>query len=131
MTAAANLQASSLEETSVALDEITKSMQQSNQNTVLMASYADELTISARDGEKLANETTVSMDEINEQVTSINDAITVIDQIAFQTNILSLNAAVEAATAGESGKRFCSGCTRGAKLSNTKCPSCKRDKSFS
>ena len=36
----------------------------------------------------------------------IAGAIIVIDQIAFQTNILSLNAAVEAATAGEAGKGF-------------------------
>jgi len=47
-----------------------------------------------------------AMDEINEKVTSINEAISMIDQIAFQTNILSLNAAVEAATAGEAGKGF-------------------------
>ena len=46
------------------------------------------------------------MEEINEKVNAINDAIGVIDQIAFQTNILSLNAAVEAATAGEAGKGF-------------------------
>ncbi|WP_412727992.1 methyl-accepting chemotaxis protein [Arcobacter sp. 15-2] len=55
---------------------------------------------------KLANQTSQAMDSINEQVTAINEAITIIDQIAFQTNILSLNAAVEAATAGEAGKGF-------------------------
>ena len=41
------------------------------------------------------------MDEINVQTQAIADSIIIIDQIAFQTNILSLNAAVEAATAGE------------------------------
>jgi methyl-accepting chemotaxis protein len=46
------------------------------------------------------------MDEINVQVNLITDAISIIDQIAFQTNILSLNAAVEAATAGEAGRGF-------------------------
>ena len=58
-------------------------------------------------GENLANKKTASsMDEINAKVEAINEAIEVIDQIAFQTNILSLNAAVEAATAGEAGKGF-------------------------
>ncbi len=46
------------------------------------------------------------MDEINTQVNLINDAISIIDQIVFQTNILSLNAAVEATTAGEVGRGF-------------------------
>uniref|UniRef100_UPI0036F1A091 methyl-accepting chemotaxis protein n=2 Tax=Aliarcobacter cryaerophilus TaxID=28198 RepID=UPI0036F1A091 len=61
---------------------------------------------SVQTGEELASKTALSMDEINEKVKAINSAITVIDQIAFQTNILSLNAAVEAATAGEAGKGF-------------------------
>ncbi|GKT31681.1 hypothetical protein ADUPG1_002087, partial [Aduncisulcus paluster] len=71
-----------------------------------MATYAQTVTSSVSSGEALASQTTLAMDEINTEVTSINEAITVIDQIAFQTNILSLNAAVEAATAGEAGKGF-------------------------
>ena len=71
-----------------------------------MASYATEVTSSVQSGQQLANQTTKAMDEINHEVEAINEAISVIDQISFQTNILSLNAAVEAATAGEAGKGF-------------------------
>jgi len=103
---ASNDAAARLEETSGAVEEITSNIVVSTQNVTKMATYANELTSSANDGEKLANQTVNSMDDINSQVSAINDAITIIDQIAFQTNILSLNAAVEAATAGEAGKGF-------------------------
>jgi len=102
----ANIQAASLEETASSIDEITQNMRQSGENTNKMASYAQEVTVSAKSGEELASKTALAMSEINEQTSSINQAIIVIDQIAFQTNILSLNAAVEAATAGEAGKGF-------------------------
>ena len=46
------------------------------------------------------------MDDIYGFTNKTFEAITQISQIAFQTNILSLNAAVEAATAGEAGKGF-------------------------
>eukprot|EP01155_Anaeramoeba_flamelloides_P000772 Anaeramoba_flamelloidesa1053589_460.p1 GENE.a1053589_460~~a1053589_460.p1 ORF type:complete len:254 (-),score=27.78 a1053589_460:966-1727(-) len=106
LSTSSNEQAASLEETAAALEEITSTMRNNTSNMSLMSKYADELSKSVGEGQSLANETTVSMDTINEEVTAISEAITVIDQIAFQTNILSLNAAVEAATAGEAGKGF-------------------------
>jgi len=106
LSASANEQAASLEETAAAVEEITSIVKSSVQKVHQMSILASQLQISSKDGEVLASKTNRAMDDIDEQVKSINEAITVIDQIAFQTNILSLNAAVEAATAGEAGKGF-------------------------
>jgi len=98
--------AASLEETSASIEEITATIIETTQTISKMAAYSNNLIKSIEKGQNLAKLTAESMNEINEQTTAIAEAITVIDQIAFQTNILSLNAAVEAATAGESGKGF-------------------------
>jgi methyl-accepting chemotaxis protein len=102
----ANEQAASLEETAAAVEEITSITRNNASNATKMAQLGQTVQTSVTQGEQLASKTATSMDEINEKVSLINEAITVIDQIAFQTNILSLNAAVEAATAGEAGKGF-------------------------
>jgi methyl-accepting chemotaxis protein len=106
LSAKANEQAASLEETAAAVEEITSITRNNASNASKMAQLGQTVKNSVTEGEKLASRTATSMDEINQKVTAINEAINVIDQIAFQTNILSLNAAVEAATAGEAGKGF-------------------------
>ncbi|MEA2019516.1 MAG: methyl-accepting chemotaxis protein, partial [Campylobacterota bacterium] len=101
-----NIQASSLEETAASLEEITKNIRKNTQDTIKMAQFATDVRTSVDTGQTLANQTVTAMEDINTQVNAINESISIIDQIAFQTNILSLNAAVEAATAGEAGKGF-------------------------
>ena len=101
-----NQQAASLEETAASVEEVTSIIQSNASNIKRMGDLSDNLKQKANTGNTLAHDTSNAMKEINDKIQQITDAISVIDQIAFQTNILSLNAAVEAATAGEAGKGF-------------------------
>ena len=102
----ANEQAASLEQTAAAVEEITSITRNNTINTSKMAELGLLVKNSISNGQTLAYQTVNSMEEIHKKVSAINESINIIDQIAFQTNILSLNAAVEAATAGEAGKGF-------------------------
>ncbi|MCT7602877.1 methyl-accepting chemotaxis protein [Aliarcobacter butzleri] len=101
-----NEAAVSLEQTASSIEEIALNIKNNTKSIIEMADYSSNLKESVKEGEIFANQTTQAMDEINAQVNLITQSISAIDQIAFQTNILSLNAAVEAATAGEAGKGF-------------------------
>ncbi|OHD99500.1 MAG: hypothetical protein A2552_01985, partial [Sulfuricurvum sp. RIFOXYD2_FULL_44_160] len=104
LSTASNQQAASLEETAAAMEEMTSNVQQNAQKANDMASMAAQTDASAKEGAELAQRTATAMTEIQVATNSINNAVAIIENIAFQTNILSLNAAVEAATAGDAGK---------------------------
>ena len=99
-------QAASLQETSASLEEITATIRQNSDN----AKHASQLAVSSRDsaekGGKSATETVAAMAEIKSSSSKIAEIITTIDEIAFQTNLLSVNASVEAARAGVHGNGF-------------------------
>lgn len=106
LSTSANEQASSLEETAAAIEELTSNVSANASKAQDMTNVAQEAKGAAERGNTVARESFNAMNEIVSATEAINQAVDIIDNIAFQTNILSLNAAVEAATAGDAGKGF-------------------------
>jgi len=97
-------QAASLEETSSSLEEITAAVRINAEN----AGKASELACGSGGVEhgQDSSSATAAMAEISTASAKISDIISTVDEIAFQTNLLAVNAAVEAARAGDEGRGF-------------------------
>lgn len=127
LSQAATEQAASLEETAASLEEITAMIGKSAENAGLTANSSSESQTKAEQGRTAVDQMMNSMEDIshsnieimnqvnhsNEQMTEIvkviqeiGDKTKVINDIVFQTKLLSFNASVEAARAGEHGKGF-------------------------
>jgi methyl-accepting chemotaxis protein len=102
----ASEQASSLEETSSALEQMA-AMTRTNAGNAQEANTQMEASRKlVEEGNTAMGQTSDAMNQIADASEQISKIIKVIEEIAFQTNLLALNAAVEAARAGEHGKGF-------------------------
>lgn len=99
-------QAASVQETSSTLEETSSMVHQNRENTQQAAVLAKQAKQFAEKSNSEMINMSNSMNELKNSSNEIAKIIKVIDEIAFQTNILSLNAAVEAARAGDAGKGF-------------------------
>ena len=95
-----------LQQTAVAIEEISSAVQQTAESVYLTMNIAGNASNSATQSNETMQKTIDMMHTISADNNHIVDIIGVIDRIAFQTNILALNASVEAARAGDAGRGF-------------------------
>jgi methyl-accepting chemotaxis protein/methyl-accepting chemotaxis protein-1 (serine sensor receptor) len=102
----ASEEAASLEQTAASAEQVAAMTRKNAESSRLAADAMTTVDRQAEEGNRTLEEMLVSMAEIRGSSGKISKIIKTIDEIAFQTNILSLNAAVEAARAGQAGVGF-------------------------
>ena len=99
-------QASSLEETAASMNQMASAIKESAENVASSTAMVSEAKDHLNKAGKIVEDSVSKMDDVYEASNKIMDITKLIEGIAFQTNILALNASVEAARAGDQGRGF-------------------------
>lgn len=102
----ADQQSDDLQNLAAAVEQMAASIAKVEQNTSVAAEAASQAEECAREGRETVGEAAEVIDRLHEQTRNIGKVLATIDGIASQTNMLSLNASVEAARAGHHGRGF-------------------------